>query len=167
MSREIERKYIIKKPEIENLVGKESYSVSEIEQIYLESDSGTHRIRKRSYADRTVFTETRKIRIDKISSVEDEREITENEYNELKKKQKKNTVVLKKTRHVFFENGQIFEVDIYPEWKRTAIMETELKNRTTQAEIPACIEIIKEVTGIKEYTNAEMSKSFPSESEFM
>lgn len=167
MSIEIERKYIIKKPEIENLVGKESYSVSEIEQIYLESDSGTHRIRKRSYADRTVFTETRKIRIDKISSVEDEREITENEYNELKKKQKKNTVVLKKTRHVFFENGQIFEVDIYPEWKRTAIMETELKNREIEVKMPSCIKIMEEVTGMKEYTNASMSKRFPFELKFI
>ena len=77
---EIERKYVIRLPRLELLREQEGYNVSEIRQTYLESPSGvTHRVRMRSYPDRVVYTETKKVRIDRISSFEDEREISESE----------------------------------------------------------------------------------------
>ena len=62
--------------------------------------------------------------------------------------------------------GQLFEIDVYPAWKNTAIMETELDDREREVEIPTFIEIIREVTGYKAYSNASMSKSFPKEDVF-
>lgn len=161
---EIERKYIIKMPDNEALCSAESYSSSEILQIYLPSSDGeTHRIRRRVFADRVECTETRKIRIDKMSSTEIESEISESSFYALAKNPLPGYTPIEKVRHTFIYKGQLFEIDVYPQWRNSAIMETELPTRETQVEFPSFIEIIREVTGDKSYSNAGMSKSFPPE----
>ena len=161
---EIERKYVIRMPDIDILKHRADYTVSEIRQTYLESEPDvTHRVRMRVYGDKVVFTETRKIRIDKISSHEDEREIDECTYKEFLTRIKKGTRTLTKTRHTFCALTGTFEVDIYPEWQRSCILEIELPSRETEVEIPSFISVIKEVSGDKKYTNASMSKEFPKE----
>ncbi len=164
MGIEIERKYIISLDGLDNISSMKEYTKSEIEQIYLESEGVTHRIRKRVYPEKTVYTETKKTRIDKISALEEEREISSEEYEALRGKIARGTSVLKKTRHTFTENGQVFEIDVYPQWKKSAIMETELENKEMKAKIPSFIRIIKEVSGEKAYSNASMAKNFPDES---
>ena len=161
---EIERKYVIRKPDVAMLSSLEGYTVSDIEQTYLESAAHvTHRVRARSYGERTVYTETKKVRIDKMSVYEDEREIDEGEYLELLKGRKEGTVTLRKTRHTFLYLGQVFEIDVYPEWVNSAVLETELPSRETVVEFPDFIKVIAEVTGEKKYSNAAMSKEFPKE----
>lgn len=161
---EIERKYVIKMPDVDTLAGQDNYTVSEIEQTYLESEPHvTHRVRKRVYDGKIVYTETKKVRIDDVSSFEDERRIDEREYTELLKSIKQDTRTLTKTRHTFVFSRQTFEVDVYPEWTKSCIMETELETRETSVDMPPFISIIKEVTGDKRYTNAAMSHEFPEE----
>ena len=161
---EIERKYIIEIPDKEKMENCNGYSLSEIVQIYIESSPRvTHRVRSRTINGKTVYTETKKIRIDKMSSYEDEREISEMEFKCISQKIKQGTVPIVKERHSFEYRGQTFEIDVYPEWKNSCIMETELESRDKCVEIPAFIEIIKEVTGDKAYSNASMAQSFPVE----
>ena len=161
---EIERKYVIKMPSLSVLAEQENYTSSEILQIYLKGEQGeTHRIRRRSYPDKTICTETRKIRIDKMSSTEIEGEITEESFNALAAAPLEGTIPIEKTRHTFVYKGQLFEIDVYPQWKNTAIMETELPSRDKNVEMPDFINILKEVTGNKAYSNASMSRAFPAE----
>ena len=161
---EIERKYIIKIPDVEKMRAEEKYSPSEILQIYLSSPRGvTHRIRKRETGGAAVYTETKKIRIDKMSCHEDEREISEREFLALSKNIREGTQPIKKTRHVFIYEGHAFEVDVYPAWKSSCILETELASAGETVNFPDFIEVISEVTGNPAYTNYAMSKSFPEE----
>jgi CYTH domain-containing protein len=161
---EIERKYIIELPDISELSKMESYTASDIEQIYLSSSPAvTHRIRKRVYNDRSVYTETKKIRIDKISSYEDEHEISAEEYARLSLNIREGSTPLSKRRHTFSYLGQTFEIDVYPEWKGSSILETELDSRERGVEFPDFIKVVKEVSGIKEYSNSSMSMRFPDE----
>ena len=161
---EIERKYIIEMPDFDILSKQENYRRSEIEQIYLDSPKGeTHRIRRRVFSNYTEYTETRKIRIDKMSVTEIEGEISEQKYNLLKNDIKIETLPIIKIRHNFTYLGQVFEIDVYPQWKRSAVLETELADRKTVVSFPDFIRIIREVTGIKGYSNAAMSVSFPPE----
>jgi hypothetical protein len=89
-------------PSVRELEGQDGYTVSEIRQTYLESEPGvTHRVRMRVYPDVTSYTETKKIRIDKISSYEEERRIDEAEYTALLGSIKRGTRTLTKTRHTF------------------------------------------------------------------
>ncbi len=161
---EIEKKYVIIKPDISVLREQESFSESEILQIYLPSEPGrTRRVRRRAYADRTVYIETQKIRIDKMSSTEIEREVSADEFEKMAANIADGTRPLNKTRYTFVYRGQLFEVDVYPEWEHTCIMETELPTRETAVDFPDFIRIVRDVTGVKEYSNAAMSRSFPKE----
>ena len=163
---EIERKYIIKKPKSADMMGCEGYSSSEIVQIYLASQGGvTHRIRSRAYREVTRYFETTKIRIDKMSSHEYEREIDRGEFESLSLKIAEDSRPIVKTRYTFDFSGQTFEIDVYPEWEKTAIMETELPSRETAVTFPDFIRVIAEVTGDKRYSNAAMSREFPKETE--
>ena len=164
MALEIERKYVILMPDIKALEKYPDYTATDIVQTYLKSRAGvTHRVRKRAYQSGAVYTETKKVRVDKISSEEKEREITEEEYRELLKLSDTERVPVVKTRHSFTYLGQLFEIDIYPEWKHSCILETELKSRDTAVEFPPEVRVIAEVSGDKRFSNAQMAREFPSE----
>lgn len=161
---EIERKYIIEKPDIETLRGQEGFTESNITQIYLESEGGiTHRIRKREECGSCTFTETKKIRIDKMSSTEIEGNITADEFARLSASIRRGSRPIIKTRYTFLYKGQLFELDFYPEWTRLCIMETELDCQDRQVVFPDFIRVTCEVTGIKEFSNSSMANSFPKE----
>lgn len=161
---EIERKFIIEMPELTVLEKIEGYTRSEILQIYLKSSPRkTRRIRKRTYPDRISYTETRKMRLDAISSTEIEREIGLEEFERLRLEMKSGTAPVIKVRHTFPYKGHTFEIDVYPQWKKSSVMEVELSGRDERAELPPFIKIVREVTGNKEYSNASMSRKFPNE----
>ena len=161
---EIERKYVISMPDVCAMQSEEGYTSSDIEQIYLKSSPRvTHRIRSRTKGGVAKYTETKKVRISGMSAYEDEREITESEFLTLRENIDPDTTPIIKTRHTFVYQSQLFEIDVYPNWQSCAIMETELPSEDTVVEIPSFIKIIKEVTGIKAYSNASMSRVFPKE----
>lgn len=161
---EIERKFIIEMPDISALRTAPDHTESRITQIYLESETGvTHRVRLREYPDRTVATETKKIRIDSMSAVEDEREITLAEFEEKSREIAHGTRPVCKTRHTLRHGAYVIEIDVYPEWQSTAILEVELPTRETRVELPPYIRVIREVTGDRKYSNASLSRAFPAE----
>ena len=146
------------------LLVQNSYSQSRILQIYLTGAEGeTRRIRRRVFDDKIQYTETIKIRINATSSTEMEREITDDEFTSAKSHALQGYTPIEKTRYTFIYNNQLFEIDVYPNWKNTAIMETELESPEQIIEFPDFIKIIREVTGNKAYSNAGMSRKFPEE----
>ena len=165
-SLEIEKKYIILIPELDRLAEVDGYTKSEIVQTYLISHPHiTHRVRKRVYPDRTVYTETKKVRIDKISSYEDEREIDEVEYLALLALADPATTPVEKVRHTLPYGELTVEIDIYPNWEKCCIMEIELPDRENIPALPDYVTLVADVTGEKAYSNASMSRCFPPEPE--
>ena len=162
---EIERKYVIEKPSLEKMRECDAYTASDIVQIYLDAEAGvTRRVRSRAYSDgRVQYFETEKERVDEMSSIEREREITKVDFDNFSLQIAAKTRPIIKTRHTFDYLGQTFEIDVYPEWERTCIMEIELASRATEVQMPDFIHIIAEVTGDRRYSNAAMSRSFPEE----
>ena len=161
---ETERKYLIKMPDLSYLRGILGYTESDITQIYLNSEPGkTHRVRKREYSDKTVYIENRKTRLTRVSVIEEEREITAPEFESLSLKIANGSHPVLKKRLTLPYNGYTLEVDIYPQWKSTAVLEVELESEDASPEFPPEIEIIKEVTGEKRYSNHSMSFDFPEE----
>jgi CYTH domain-containing protein len=161
---ETERKFVIAMPDVELISSLDGYTLSEIEQTYLlSSPTVTRRVRLRRYQNRTVYTETKKIRIGRMSAEEDEREISEDEYRTLLTQIAPGTVTLRKTRITFEYSERVFEMDIYPEWQRSCILEVELDREDAPLSMPPFLEIIAEVTGDRRYSNAAMSYEFPKE----
>ncbi len=161
---EIERKFIIKKPSIDTIASMESYSESEILQIYIEDEKLTHRVRKRVYKNGACeYTENTKSRINAMSAVECENEITCELFDELSKNMEKGARPLLKIRRTFAYLDKIFEIDEYPEWKNTCIMEVELMSEEEKTEFPPFIEVMREVTGERAYSNHSMAHIMPKE----
>ena len=161
---EIERKFVILKPDIEAICVLPEYTCSDIAQTYLVSDLGvTHRVRRRSYPDRTVWFETVKRRVSALTAVEEEREITEEEYIALLTRADPDGITLNKRRMTFAYGGLTFEIDLYPQWDRCCIMEVELEREDASVELPPFISIVGEVTGNRDYSNASMARRFPPE----
>lgn len=161
---EIERRYIIRMPEMSRLCQQEDYRESEIEQIYLPAARGqTHRIRARTADGQTVYTETRKTRLDGMSALEQEEVIDGERYRQLAAQRAPDTQPLHKRRCTFTYRGALYEVDIYPQWPHTAILETELPSRDCQRPMPQVLCVLCEVTGDQRYSNASLSRHFPQE----
>ncbi len=161
---EIEKKFVIRMPDFNLLRTLPEYSESEIVQVYLQSPGGvTRRIRKRTFGNVSAYTKTEKIRIDGMSAVEREEEITPARFNELMNEKRENSRPVIKRRITFSFGERLFEVDVYPEWKRSCIMEVELPSRDTVFEMPPFIELVRDVTGDGAYSNSAMSALFPKE----
>lgn len=162
---EIERKYLIRMPDVAALCALPGCVVSEIEQTYLPDPApgATERIRLRRFSDRTEYTHTVKIRLSKVEAREDEETVDEGTYRSLLSRRDPalNTVI--KTRYAFPLEGQVYEVDVYPFWKKTAILETELPDASLSAPIPPCLTVIREVTGEAAYTNRNLARRIPPE----
>lgn len=163
-NKEIERKFLIKYPEKEFLDSIPREDKSEITQTYLLSDYGvTARVRKRVYSDKVKYTRTEKVRINAVSCFEDERELTEDEYNSMLSGSDPMRNPIEKTRVLLREGRHVFEIDIYPFWNKQAVMEIELEEENENFDIPDEIEIIREVTNDKRYKNASLAREIPME----
>ncbi len=164
MNIETEYKYIIKKPEPGILREMAGYTESRITQIYLENEVATHRVRRREYSTgEVIYTENKKVRISKMSSTEDEREITAEEYVSLSENIERGASPLYKTRRTFEFAGKVFELDFYDGWEKSCIMEIELEFENEEIKYPPFIEILADVTGNKTYSNHSMAHKFPDE----
>ena len=129
-SAEIERKWLIKMPDIKTLEKQDNYSASSIEQIYITEDelSEGSRIRKRDFGSQVKYYWTHKEDINGISRFEEERYISKEEYETLSKKISCDTSPIRKKRYSFNYCGFVVEIDIYEFWNDQAIMEIELES---------------------------------------
>ena len=167
MNIETEHKYIIKMPSQMLL---STLPSSKIEQTYITSDGGdnvTDRVRRREYDDRVVYTHTKKRRISDMSHEEYEDEITADEYRALLTHKCADTLTLYKTRYLLTYMGQTFELDVYSFWQHIAVMELEVGKESDTVTLPPDIDVIREVTGERRFTNAALSRSVPDESEIL
>lgn len=160
---EIERKYLIVLPDGELL--KTRCDSSEIVQTYLTggADGGSERVRKRIYDGGTVYTHTRKHKINALSREEHETEISESEYEALLKRADPQRESVYKTRYCLEYSGQLFEIDVYPFWRERAVMEIELEREDQPVRLPPEIEIVREITEDRRYTNSSIAKQIPPE----
>lgn len=160
---EIERKYLIRYPDMNWLNG--SAEKTEITQTYLVSRDGrTERVRKRGLNGVYVYTHTQKSRISDVKRIELEREISPEEYEHLLQYADPARSVIHKDRYCLTYREQMFEIDVYPFWNDRAIMEIELDNEGQEIVFPPEIQIIREVTPDRRYTNSSLAKQVPYDS---
>lgn len=164
MAYEIERKYIIKMPDTDFLCAIDGCKRYEITQTYLLSADGeTARVRKSVESGHVTYTKTVKVKQSNMTRIENEDNISENEYNCLLNNSDDALKPIYKTRYTFYIEDQKFEIDIYPFWHYTAILETELESEDTVVTIPAFLHVLREVTDVKGYSNKSFAKRIPPE----
>ena len=157
---EIERKFLIEKPDVEYLENLDFCEKVNIIQTYLKSNNPNEevRIRQRGIYGSYTYSKTRKISIDGFKRIEIETRLTPEEYLEELTNADVSCKQIFKTRYCLSYNNQYFEIDIYPDMENEAILEIELSNEDEKIQIPEFINVIEEVTKKEEYKNASLAK---------
>lgn len=157
---EIERKFLIAYPGPDIL---DMADISDIVQTYLKrtADGFSARLRKRGRDGNFVYTYTEKKHISDIRRIENEKEISQVEYE-------KKLSLADPARHTIYKKrccleyrGQIFEIDLYDFWNDRATMELELNSENQRIYFPPFIDIICELTDDRRYTNSSLAIEVP------
>ena len=160
---EIERKFLIKFPSSWEALSElfdDIVDVKRITQTYLKpkGDEPSSRVRKTIEGltgdTKTIYHYNQKKPVETGTHEETEREINEKQYNKYMEDPYPGKGPVEKTRFVFKYNDQIFELDVFKgPLKGLAILEIELDNKDDTVELPPFLEVIKEVTEDKKFTN--------------
>jgi CYTH domain-containing protein len=155
---EIEHKYLIEYPDRELLLAAEGARSAVIEQTYLTSDAGvTERVREWKEDGQTKYFHTVKRRISDLTHLEDETEITEDEYLLLRERKREDCSPVRKERIMIPFRGHTVEVDIYPFWNDRAVAEVEIAAEDEEVSLPDLIRVIREVTSDRRYKNVSLA----------
>lgn len=161
---EIERKYLVRYPDLSVLQAQPGVQRWEIVQIYLSSAEGeTRRVRQVVCDGDIKYYRTFKRRLTDLSAEEDEAEITPVEYLEYAREQAPGSHPVVKTRYRIPYGGHTLEFDIYPFWTDRAILEIELGSEQEGAQIPEYAQIIRDVSGDYAYRNSRLAFEIPME----
>ena len=161
---EIERKYLIEFPNIKELEMMPNCTKVDITQTYLKTTDDTERrVRARGIDGAYLYYLTEKKKISNLKRIETERKLTQDEYINLLMEADNKLHTIHKTRYCLADNNQYFEIDIYSEWDKQAILEIELSSENQEVIIPDYLKVIKEVTDDEEYKNYQMAKDMPKQ----
>ncbi len=96
---------------------------------------------------------------------ENERTVSAEEYDKLIKERDTSLVPVIKTRRILMYNNQRFEIDSYAFSDIYATMELEIDSVNTPIDLPPFVDVVKEVTGNHDYSNAVLAAKikFPEE----
>lgn len=162
---EIERKFLIEMPDRTLL---DRCPVRwEMWQTYLLSRPGVSARVRRRVGEKEQFFHTEKQRLTDRTCVEREREIDAREYEALLAQRDPARVTIHKMRYCLPEGGLVFEIDVYPFWRRLAVMEVELQREDQSFTVPRGLRVLREVSGDRRLKNAALAGHVPPEEELL
>lgn len=164
MPLEIERKFLIRMPD-ELTLTQNSARVLQLEQVYLKGAApGVNvRIRKSVENGEVTYFKTEKKRISNLVREEREIVIDDHHYQILLGFADEELKPICKTRYCVPMGELTAEIDVFPFWTDRAFCEVELPAEDTTFTLPAWIQVIREVTDDRRYTNAALAKEVPME----
>ena len=164
MAIEIERKFLILRPEPDKIASLPGARVRRITQTYLKKIPGKsveRRVRRIEEDGQVSYVFTKKEKLTKMSRIENEWEITEAEYREALTEAYS---ALDKTRYSFPWENHVMEIDVYPyeiggdALEGYAVLEVELADEEEPFAVPDFLSIERELTGTKEFSNKNLAK---------
>lgn len=159
MHLEIERKFLLKA-----MPDKEPSEIVKIDQWYWKNKNGIWE-RARSWESNVkeiTWIHTIKKSVSKGVNIEDEKEISEKQFNDFVKRCKLNTEEAKfisKERWIYPDGQLYWEVDKFDSGHHIIVAEIEIPKKSFKINIPDFIKdkLLIEVTGIKQFSNKNLS----------
>lgn len=157
---EIERKFLIRYPDLEMLKRLPNCRRIEIIQTYLNCEDGQSevRVRQRGEDGHFVYFKTTKRAVAGAKRIEIEERLTQEEYLALLMQADMNYRPIRKDRYCLTYQSQYFEIDVYPFWQDQAIVEIELRAEDEAIVFPDFFEVIQEVTEDERFRNKFLAK---------
>ena len=164
---ETERKFLIAMPDTAALAALPDCRILSMEQTYLSAVQGeTHRVRAVREGERVTYVETVKERVNALTAVERENEISASRYRELLALADAARQPIMKTRYCVPVGARVAEIDIYPFWQDRAVLEIELADERETVLFPDFVRVLKEVTADFRYKNVNLAKFVPNDEIF-
>ncbi len=161
---ETERRFLVEMPNREALLSLPGAESSRIVQTYLASSLGvTERVRRREWESGVAYTHTAKHRVTAATAYEDERRIDKDEYERLLLRADRALRTIEKERITIPYGPHLLEIDLYPFWQHTALLEVELPCEDAALSLPPYLHILTEITEDGRYRNAAMARELPPE----
>ena len=155
---EIERKFLIRYPDLRWLEGLPNCRKIDIIQTYLRAGEGEElRVRQRGENGSYTYYKTRKRALRGPARVEVEQRLSQEEYLRLLVEADPAKRPIRKTRYCLTWDSQYFEIDVYPFWNDQAILEIELSDENAEIRFPQELKVLKEVTEDPAYKNAALA----------
>ena len=156
---EMERKFLIRRPDTGWLEQHPLCHRVDIVQTYLLSEDGEEiRLRRRGENGSYIYYETHKRAIDGMKRLSTEQRLSKSEYRRLLKNADPGRRPIHKSRYCLNYDSQYFEIDIFPFWEDQAILELELRDEKEEIRFPEQIQVIREVTDDPDYKNAALAR---------
>ena len=162
---EIERRFLILRPDVEALVLRYGAKVREIVQTYLVTPEGysSERVRCTDDGIERVYTHIRKRRVAHGSALEEELRIDEDEYRALLLCADPALHAIEKRRVSIPFGGRCYEIDLYPFFRSVAVLEVELDSIDAPLTMLPELAVLREITGVKALSNHALAARVPSE----
>ena len=155
---DIKRKFLVAYPDVNWLSSIPGIRKINIVQTYLKAPEGDEiRIRQRTVNGVDSYYQTVRQRKENGERIEIEKRLTKGEYKNLLLEADPEKRVIRKTRWSLNGHHHYFEIDLYPFWKNTAIMQTETADDKEDPVFPEEVKVLREVTPDKRYRNAALS----------
>lgn len=130
----------------------------DIEQVYLTStDDREVRVRRRGQRGQHTYFKTEKQKIAGAARIETESIISQQEFEKLLHTADPARQPIRKCRHCFVYRGLYFELDEFIDLADLFLLEVELTHEQQIVELPESLNIEREVTGEREYSNAALA----------
>ena len=156
---EMERKFLIRYPDLSWLENNPLCHRVDIDQTYLVSDKNEEiRVRRRGEKGNYIYYETHKRILDGMKRMSTETRLSQSEYRRLLKNADPTRRTIHKKRYCLTYDNQYFEIDLYPFWSDQAILEIELRDENTEIRFPKEIQVLREVTDDPSFKNAAIAK---------
>ena len=147
---ETQRKFLIKKPDIEILNKLHNCNKVKVIEIYLnEENNNISKLIQRGINSNYTYS---KITKNKDKNVETEIRLSQDAYIEELINIDTSKKIIIKDRYCLTENSIYYEIDIYEHLEDKAICEVEL-TRNSEFKLPSIIEVIEDITNNEEYTS--------------
>lgn len=147
---ETQRKFLIKKPDLELLNKLHNCNKVKVIEIYLnEEKNSISKLIQRGINSNYTYS---KITINKDKNVETETRLTQDAYIEELINIDTSKKIIIKDRYCLTVNSVYYEIDIYEHLEDKAICEVEL-TRSSELQLPSIIEVIEDITNKEEYTS--------------
>lgn len=162
---ESERKFLISMPDLNALEQLPNCKKIEIIQTYLLShDKNIElRVRQRGRNGSYIYIKTVKTMVANGKRIEAEQRITKDEYLNLLMDADTTLRQIRKNRYCLTENNLYFEIDVYPFWKKQAVLEVQMSAPEQQIVLPEYLHILRDVTKEPAYKNYAMARQIPPE----
>lgn len=159
---EIERKFLIDKPDTEVLEKLPFCRKASISQTYLTFPDGSRaRVRRRVSGNEELYFHTVKKQVTPLIRTEVERIISRDEYLAYLNDPSTAKASIEKDRYCIVHDSQYFELDVFPFWDDKALLEIELCSEDDDVRFPDFVKIIKEVSSDKAYNNSTLAETNP------